>query len=525
MALIETENALLPGVSVRTFITREYTDNYAGAHLLGYISEISKNQIERFRKRDRYNYKLGDFIGQNGLEEQYDLMLRGHDGHEFKEVDALGRMKRVIDANNIFVGIKNRPARPGNNLRLTIDRDLQLTAFNAMEGKDGAAVAVDIHTGEILAMVSRPAFNPAKFSRGISRDYWRSLEQDTRRPLKDKNIHEHYSPGSTFKTFTLIAALEEGLVDDKTEIMCPPTFTLGRRTYHDWKKSGHGMTDAYKSLRESVDVYFYKIGTKLDIDDLARYAMDFGFAGRTGITLPREIPGLIPTKEWKKKQRRGEEWQLGETLSCVIGQSFVLVTPLQLAMAYAAIGNGGVLYRPYLVKEVFSNSGSIIKKYEKEIVREIPVSPHTLEVVRKALYQVVNRRGGTAWWYRGQGIEMAGKTGTSQVMSMNSTQLFKKCEEMDFKSRHHGLFAAFAPYYEPRIAVAVLVEHGCHGSSAAAPIARDMITTYMKKYYPEEYEQNVKKQLQVEREDAARLAAVKKDQGTEGTAQGSELNE
>ena len=209
----------------------------------------------------------------------------------------------------------------------------------------------------------------------------------------------------------------------------------------------------------------------------------------------------------------------------MIGQSFVLVTPLQLAMAYAAIGNGGVLYRPYLVKEVFSNSGSIIKKYEKEIVREIPVSPHTLEVVRKALYQVVNRRGGTAWWYRGQGIEMAGKTGTSQVMSMNSTQLFKKCEEMDFKSRHHGLFAAFAPYYEPRIAVAVLVEHGCHGSSAAAPIARDMITTYMKKYYPEEYEQNVKKQLQVEREDAARLAAVKKDQGTEGTAQGSELNE
>jgi len=486
VAVIETESAKLPGVTVQTFISREYKDKEVGAHLLGYISEISQAQLPKYRKRDNFNYRLGDFIGQSGLEEEFDLQLRGEDGFQFMEVDARGRMKRLINSSEIFGGIENKRAEPGNNVRLTIDRDLQIAAYKSLEGKVGSAVAVDVETGEILAMVSRPSFDPTKFSQGLTAKYWSSLINNDKNPLRDRTIQEHYAPGSTFKTITAIAALEEKIVEAKQEVMCGPTFRLGRRTYHDWKKSGHGKTDVYKSLRRSVDVYFYKIATMLDIDILGKYARKFGLGSKTGISLPRETSGLIPSKEWKKKLR-GEEWQLGETLSCVIGQSYILVTPLQLAMAYASIANGGKLYHPILIKEIFSNNGDILKKVEPKLVAEANVSEKTLEEVKKGLYQVVNHRRGTAWWYRGRGIRMAGKTGTAQVRSMTSKELFSRCEEMPYKSRHHGIFAAFAPFDKPKIAVGVVVEHGCHGSSAAAPVARNIVTAYMKKYQPEQH--------------------------------------
>lgn len=488
VAIIETEALKLPGVSVNTFISRQYKDKEIGGHLLGYISEISQKQLPKFRKRDDYPYRLGDFIGQAGLEEEFDLLLRGEDGFEFKEVDARGRMKRKISGKNneIFGGIENKPARAGLNIRLTIDRDMQLTAYKALEGKVGAVVAVDVQTGEILTMVSRPSFDPTKFSKGLTKKYWQSLVNDDRNPLRDRTIQEHYSPGSTFKTFTALAALEEKIVTADEQVACGPTFRLGRRVFHDWKRGGHGLTDVYKSLKRSVDVYFYKIGVELDIDILADYARMFGLGKKTSIDLPREIPGLIPTKEWKKK-RFGEEWQLGETLSCVIGQSYVLTTPLQLAMSYAAIANGGKLYRPIVVKEVFSNSGDVVQSFEPKLVSTIDVSDSTFKAIKKGLYQVVNEQGGTAWWFRGTGIRMAGKTGTSQVRSMTSTELFSKCEEMPYKSRHHGLFVGFAPFDNPRIAVAAVVEHGCHGSTAASPIVRDVITEFMKEYEKETY--------------------------------------
>ncbi|MBK26451.1 MAG: penicillin-binding protein 2 [Halobacteriovorax sp.] len=484
VAVLETEAAKMPGVSVDTFISREYRDAEVGGHLFGYIGEISQTQLPKYRKRDNFDYKLGDFIGKAGIEEKFDLDLRGDDGFQFMEVDARGRMKRVVSSGPLFGEIENRPASPGNSVRLTIDRDMQITAFKALEGKVGGAVAVDVKTGEILTMVSRPSFDPSKFSRGLTSEYWAQLVNDENNPLRDRNIQDHFSPGSTFKTITALAALEEGIVTPNTEWMCGGAFKFGRRYYHDWKRGGHGLTDVYKALRRSVDVYFYKIATLMDIDVLAKYAMELGFGRKTGITLPRETSGLIPTKEWKKK-RNGEEWQKGETLSCAIGQSFVLVTPIQLAMAYAAIANGGILYRPHLIKEIFNNNGDILKKIEPEIVSRVGYKKENLDAVRKGLYQVANMQGGTAWWYRGRGIRMAGKTGTSQVMSMTKDELFSKCEEMPYRQRHHGLFAAFAPYDDPKVAVAVIVEHGCHGSSAAAPVARDIITTYMKKYEPE----------------------------------------
>ena len=491
VALIETENFNLPGVSVKTFISRDYLDGEVGSHVLGYISEISKRQLPRYRKRDKINYKLGDFIGQDGIEQELDTRLRGVDGYEFMEVDALGRMKRHLEDSELFKGITNVDSLPGYNVRVTLDRDLQLVAYKALEGKEGSAVAVDVKTGEILAMVSRPAYNPTKFSEGLTAKYWNSLVNNDKRPMRNRAIQEHYSPGSTFKLFTAITALEEGMVDDKTQVMCPPTFRLGRRVYHDWKKSGFGKTDIYKSIKRSVDVYYYKIGAKLDIDVLAHYAKLFGFSSKTGIDLPREISGLIPTKEWKKK-RNGKVWQQGETISCVIGQSYVLVTPLQLAMAYAAIANKGTLFKPLLIKSIFDNDGQTIKKYEPEVRTKITdVSSKTFDIIHKGLYKAVNEPHGTAYWFRGRGIEMAGKTGTSQVIGMNAKKLFTKCEKHPYKERHHGLFAAFAPANDPKIAVAVVIEHGCHGSTAAAPVARDIITKYMQKYHTEEYDKNI----------------------------------
>ena len=493
VAVIETENNKMPGVRVRTFVSREYKDKEIGAHLLGYISEIDQAQLKQYRKRDNLNYKLGDFIGQAGIEEKFDLQLRGEDGYEFVEVDALGRRRRNSITNTLLGGIKNKDARPGNNIRLNIDRELQLKSFHALENKVGSVVAIDVNTGEVLAMVSRPSFDPGGFSRSISRDNWKKLVENKNNPLRDRTIQEHYSPGSTFKTITAIAALEEGIVRPDQEFMCKGTYRLGRRTYHDWSKSGHGMTDVYKALKRSVDVYFYQLAVQLDIDVLARYAKSFGFGRKTGIGLSQETSGLIPTREWKKK-RNGEDWQVGETLSCVIGQSYVLVTPLQLAVAYAAVANGGTLFRPYLIREIFSPTGKIVKKYEPEIVGKVEVSAKTLKAIQKGLYKVVNEEGGTAWWYRGQGIQMAGKTGTSQVRSMTKSELFSKCEEMPYKDRHHGIFVGYAPFQDPKIAVATVIEHGCHGSTAAAPVVRDVIQLYMKKYHPDVYKENTTKE-------------------------------
>ncbi|MBT3983423.1 MAG: penicillin-binding protein 2 [Bacteriovoracaceae bacterium] len=493
VALIETENSDLHGVSVETFISREYRDKETGAHLLGYISEINKKQLPKYKKRDNKNYQLGDFIGQFGLEEQLDTTLRGQNGHEYVEVDALGRKKKHIKKDNLFAGIENKRSVPGLNVRLTIDRDMQLSGFKALEGKVGGAVAVSLKTGEILAMVSTPSFDPSQFSRGLSTEYWSSLVNNVDNPLRDRTIQEHYSPGSTFKMVTAVALLEEGLIDENTEIKCTGKFKLGRRNYHCWKKYGHGKVKLFKALRESCNIYFQKLSLKLDIDILAKYARMFGFGLKSGIKLPREVSGLFPTKEWKKK-RNGIDWQLGETLSCAIGQSFVLASPLQMAMAYSVLGNGGTLYKPTLVKEVFSNSGEIIKRIEPVITKKIIISEKTQRLVKEGLYQVANHPKGTGWWRSiRKGLQLSGKTGTSQVKSASSSEnLYEKCENKDYNDRHHGHFIGFGPKSDPQVAVAATIEHGCHGSSAALPIVTAIMSTYMKKYLP-----NMQKEFEI----------------------------
>ncbi len=484
VAIIETESSKLPGVSVETFISREYTDKDTGAHLLGYISEISQEKLPRLRERDKYDYKLGDFIGQSGIEQQYDLDIRGVDGYQFMEVDARGRARRHVTSDDLYSGIDNKPAEPGKNIRLTIDRDVQLAAYNAMEGKDGAAIAIDIDTGEVIAMVSRPAFDPANFSTGLTSNYWGQLVMDEKRPLRDRVIQEHYNPGSTFKPLTAIAALEEGIVDENTKVVCTGGFRMGGRVFHCWKKEGHGVVDVVRAVRESCDVYFYSIAMKMDIDILYKYATLFGMGQRSGIILPRETSGLIPNKEWKKK-RTGVEWQKGETLSCVIGQSFVEITPLQLAMFYATMANEGKLWKPHVVKEVFSNQGQVLKRVEPELIHQFKISRKTMDIIKQGLYDVVNAQGGTATSLKGSGLQMAAKTGTAQVIGMSADKIFSKCENQEYKFRNNGLFAAYAPAGNPKIAVGVVVEHGCHGGSAAGPVAKQMIAAYLNKYYPQ----------------------------------------
>ena len=255
-----------------------------------------------------------------------------------------------------------------------------------------------------------------------------------------------------------------------------------KRKFHCWKKAGHGEVDVVKALKESCDVYFYQVAKTLSIDTLAKYAKEFGLGRRSGVALPRETTGLIPSSEWKMK-RFGKPWQKGETLGCVIGQSYVLTTPLQLARLYAAFANGGKFYEPQIVKEVFNIEGDVVKKPEVVKTDQLSFSEKNLKLIRKGLHSVVNEKGGTAYWYRlpeelGQ---MAGKTGTSQVIRFSADKIYQRCEDREYKYRHHGIFAAYAPFDKPEIAVSVIVEHGCHGSSAAAPVARDVIKTYLEK--------------------------------------------
>lgn len=485
VAKIETENAFLPGISIDTFISREYKDKEVGAHMLGYISEINQKQLPKYRSRDSIEYALGDFIGQFGIEEKFDKVIRGDNGYEYVEVDALGRKKKYINTDNLFKGIKDQKPTPGANIRLTIDRDMQLAGFEALEGKTGGVVALDVNSGEILAMVSRPSFDPSQFSKGLTPEYWNSLINNPDKPLRDRNIQDHFSPGSTFKPFTAIAALETGIIDPNTKLRCHGSFKFGRRVYRSWKRYGTETVDVEDALMQSCNIFFYKVATELDIDVLAKYASMFGFGKRTGIALPREVSGLFPTKEWKMK-KNGAPWQQGETLSCSIGQSYVLSTTLQLASAYAAIANKGTIYKPYMVKEVFTNNGQVITQFEPEVTNTINLKPSTWNAVRNGLYKVANEPQGTAYWRRGLGNQMAGKTGTSQVIrAASAEQLYSKCTDMPYKYRHHGVFVAFAPFDDPKIAVAALVEHGCGGSSAAAPVVEKVISTYMEKYLPE----------------------------------------
>lgn len=486
VAKLETWKIAMPGTSVKMEIQRTNVYKDIASHLLGYIGKIDPRERSRLRKKGQ-DYQLGDNIGKVGIEKRLENVLRGQDGQEVVEVDALGRRIRERNSPGVISKSKNRPVLPGKNLILTIDQDLQLAAVKAFGDQAGGLVAINPKNGEILAMVSRPSFDPTQFSRGISPSLWKSLLNNPHRPLRDKTIQDHYPPGSVFKVVTAITALEEKVITPNTVFQCNGFIKVGRRRYHCHKGGGHGAVNVISALAESCDVFFYRAAQKLkSVDQLAKWAKSLGLGKYSEIDLAREVPGLVPTEDWKMKRFK-TPWTPGELLSVAIGQSFVLSTPIQLANLLATIANHGTTYRPYYIKSIESPDGGLIQEFQPQVISETKMSPQTIQYVIEGLHQAVNSRKGTAFWQRLPGMGFVGKTGTSQIIRLSADKIYQKCENLKYQHRHHGLFAGFAPMDDPSIAVAVIAEHSCHGSTGAAPVARAVIETYLKKKFPEKY--------------------------------------
>jgi penicillin-binding protein 2 len=365
---------------------------------------------------------------------------------------------------------------PGFTAQLTLDRQLQQTAFEAMQGKEATLVALDVHTGAVLAMVSTPAYDPNVFARGIKAEEWRALIKDPLRPLSNRATQGQFPPGSTFKVVMAIAGLEEGVIEPETRISDPGFYYFGNRAFRDWKKGGHGSVDLHKALVESCDVYFYQLGTRLGVDRIAKWSRALGLGEKSGVALDDERSGTIPDTEWKRRRFR-QPWYPGETVSVAIGQGYVTVTPLQLAITMATVANGGTVYRPRIVSKVESFDRGTVREYGPEIIRTVPMKPTTLARVRNALADVVKSPSGTGGAARTPIVDIAGKTGTAQVIEMKGAYL--KSEQIAYMNRDHAWFVSYAPAQNPQIAVVVLVEHGGHGGSAAAPIAKKVIEKYM----------------------------------------------
>lgn len=462
LAAIEVHKFELPGVTVNISSKRHYLYNQHAVHLLGYLGEINAEELQCDPYRE---CKSGDYIGKFGIEKTYEPILRGKRGGRQVEVNATGQIVRVINT----VG-----AQAGRNITLTIDNELQTTTERLLEGRVGAAVAVDPNNGEVLAMASNPSFDPNMFVGGLSREQWQALISNPQRPMENKALQAEYPPASTYKIITALAGLEEKVITPENRYYCPGFYRFAGRDYRCWKRGGHGEVNVVEAIAKSCDVFFYKVGEALGVDRLAWYAKAAGLGAPSGIAIDGEGGGLIPTSEWKRR-RFGEPWQRGETLSVAIGQGFNLVTPMQLALVAGAVGNGGRRYAPLLVKSI-QESGSAAEVKTPKVVGRLPVSEATLALVQKGLWAVVNEQRGTAYQSRIKDLAFSGKTGTAQVVGRETAD--EKGDTHHFKD--HAWFVAYAPSEQPRIAIAVLVEHGEHGSSAAAPIAREMIRTYLK---------------------------------------------
>jgi penicillin-binding protein 2 len=410
VAFVMENNLKLPGAHIKAVPLRNYVFQDFSSQTLGYLGEISKAKLNKVKGS---HYKQGDMIGKNGLENIYEEYLRGSKGYKEVEVDVSGRELKII---------RKLPPKSGNHLVLTIDSRLQESVEKLMTGTpekamNGSIVVLDVKSGEILAMVSKPSFDPNLFSAGISKVNWRKLITDPMHPLQNKSIDGQYPPGSTYKIVTAYAGLKEKLITPETTIHCPGHFKLGKGRYRCWKKRGHGPMNLHKALVQSCDVFFYTLGNRLGIDKLAQYAKNLGLGSLTKINLSGEKPGLIPSSEWKLLTR-GKPWLLGETISASIGQGYNLVTPLQQANMIASVANGGTLYKPHLIKKIEDPDGNVIKKFGPEVLHKADLSPKYMNIIKKALLGVVHEPHGTGWRARLKNVKISGKTGTAQVVAM-----------------------------------------------------------------------------------------------------------
>lgn len=465
LAVVEAHNFDLPGIMIAVEPRRNYIYKKSFSHLLGYIGEINKKELG---SRKYPGVESGDSIGRYGLEKSFEELLRGVRGGRQVEVDANGRVIR---------NLKDVHPVPGKNLYLTVDFELQNTAETMLSGKAGAIVALDPANGEVLAMASSPSFDQNDFIGGVSTAKWKELISDPDKPMINKAFQGEYPPGSIYKIVSAIAALEEKSIDSSTKFICPGHYKYGNRTYRCWRRGGHGEVDIIDAIEQSCDVFFYHVGEKVGVDVLAKYAQGCGLAKKTGIVLGNERKGLIPTSRWKLK-RFGEPWQGGENLSIAIGQGYDLVTPLQMAVLIAAVGNGGVLYQPQVLKYVKNSDGDIIKEQAPVISGSLPASEKTLALIKKGLLNVVKGKRGTARSVGIKGVDIAGKTGTAQVFGIKEGEKIDG-DKLRYRLRDHAWFICYAPAEKPVIAVAVLIEHGRHGSSGAGPVAKAVVKKYL----------------------------------------------
>jgi penicillin-binding protein 2 len=449
MVAVEERRLDLPGINMRIRPIRAYPVAGMAANLLGYVSEINQAQLQREEYED---FRPGESLGQSGVERRFDAFIRGVDGGEQLEVDARGRALRVVSRND---------PRSGSNVFLTIDRKIQEAAERAMAGKKGSVVAMNPTTGEILAMVSRPSFDPNMFAQRISGEDWQRIATDSSHPLQNRAFQAQYPPGSIFKLIVAIAGLENGALTPETKFSDPGYFVLGNHRFDDWKKGGHGTLDLRGAIVNSCNVYFYQAGLRVGIDEIVRVSRAFGLGETPGLGLGDEARGSLPNPHLKG---RGQPpWTAGNTVVSSIGQGLVVTSPMQLLTMVSAIANGGTIYRPWVVKKIVSLSGDVVEEYEPEAIRQIDVKPETLAFVRRAMLGVVDE--GTGQRSKVPGVPIGGKTGTAQVVKKGEER-----RQADFKD--HAWFASFAPVDNPQIAVVVLVENGGFGGLVAAPVAK-----------------------------------------------------
>jgi penicillin-binding protein 2 len=455
VAKVEASKFYLPGVIIQIEPKRNYPYGIMLAHVLGYVSEISSEEL---KAKENKQYAPGDYIGKFGLEKAYETYLRGIDGEQRVEVDATGREVRVLDTVEPIAG---------NSLHLNIDMGLQMAVEKAFEGKKGGCVVTDPRNGSVLALVSRPAFDPNQLSSGATKDYWAKVATDKTHPLQNRVTQGRFPPGSTFKPVLALKGLEKGVITDNTSFSCHGGFSYGNRVFKCWRKEGHGSVAVHRGLVESCDVFFYNLGLKLGVDNIHEMSEAIGLTKVTGIDLPGEKAGIVPSTAWKLKTY-GEKWYEGETVSVSIGQGAVWLTPLQLQQLSSFIANEGVTFKPQIVNKVVSPQGKVLKVFEPAMLTNVKVNKQAMAIVKDGMKGVVNEPRGTAYASRLANVNISGKTGTAQSASLGAGK------------GDHAWFVAFAPSEDPVLSMAILVEFGGHGASTSAPIAKIVTENYFK---------------------------------------------
>jgi penicillin-binding protein 2 len=467
-----------PGVEIKARLFRQYPKGESASHVVGYIGRINDKDLEQLEANgDLANYRGSQSMGKIGIEQSYEKELHGITGFEEMETDAAGRVIRVMSRT---------PPISGNNLMLSLDAKLQEVAEKAFGDRRGALVAIEPSSGDVLAFVSKPGFDPNLFVDGIDSENWDLLNNSIDRPLNNRALRGMYPPGSTFKPFMALAGLELKKRWPQQSINDSGHFSLPGSThrFRDWKAGGHGTVDLHKSLVVSCDTYYYGLANDLGIDNIFSFAGQFGLGKKTGIDIEGEVAGLLPSQDWKMKRHK-QKWYAGDTISVGIGQGYNLATPLQLAFATAILAGNGTAYRPHLVKKVLDNNNEVLREIVTQPLYTLNLNAANLATVRNALIDVTRPGGTAAAAGAGAAYTFAGKTGTSQVVGMKQGEKYVE-NKIQERHRDHALFVAYAPAESPKIALSVLVENGGHGGSTAAPIARLVMDYFLLGKLPDE---------------------------------------